>query len=64
MLQAQKEAVMLLAILVKRVTLQSTLIAEFASVGFSPTRIAELLGASRNTVNVTLTNTRKKKLKK
>lgn len=61
MLQAQKEAVMLLAILVRRGTIQSTVIQEMGSIGFSPSRIAELLDTSANTVNVALHHARKKK---
>ncbi|HTR18809.1 MAG TPA: hypothetical protein VMH91_02395 [Candidatus Paceibacterota bacterium] len=71
MLQAQREAVtllkevvMLLAIQVKREGLQSNVIQQMGSVGFSPTRIAELLDTSRNTVNVALHHARKAKQKK
>ena len=63
LLQAQKEAVMLLAILVRRNTLQSAVIQEMGSVGFPPKRIAELLDTSSNTVNVALHHARKKKTK-
>lgn len=63
-LQTQKEIVMLLAILAKRGTLQSALIQEMGVVGFSPKRIAELLDTTPNTVNVALSNARKKKGKK
>ena len=64
LLQTQKEIVMLLAILAKRGTLQSVLIQEMGVVGFSPKRIAELLDTTSNTVNVALSNARKKKGKK
>ncbi len=64
LLQTQKEMVMLLAILAKRGTLQSALIQEMGTVGFSPKRIAELLDTTSNTVNVALSNARKKKAKK
>ena len=64
LLQTQKEIVMLLAILAKRGTLQSALIQEMGTVGFSPKRIAELLDTTSNTVNVALSNARKKKAKK
>jgi len=64
LLQTQKEIVMLLAILVKRGTLQSALIQEMGTVGFSPKRIAELLDTTSNTVNVALSNARKKRGKK
>jgi len=40
-LKTQKEIVMLLAILVKRDVLQSTVIQEMGTIGFSPKRIAE-----------------------
>lgn len=63
-LQALREIGMLLAILVRRNTLQSTVIQEMGSAGLSPKRIAELLGTSANTVNVALHHARKgKKLK-
>ncbi len=58
-LQLQKELVMLLAILVKRGTIQSTVIHEMSSVGFSPKRISELLNTTSNTVNVALSRKRK-----
>ncbi len=61
LLQTQREMVMLLAILVKRGILQSTLIQEMNTTGFSPKRIAELLNTTTNTVNVALSNARKKK---
>ncbi|PIR68121.1 hypothetical protein COU49_03015 [Candidatus Nomurabacteria bacterium CG10_big_fil_rev_8_21_14_0_10_35_16] len=59
--QELKEIAQLLAILVKRGILQSTVIQEMGSVGMSPKRIAELLGTSSNTVNVALHNARKSK---
>lgn len=63
-LQTLKEIVMLQAILVRRGTLQSTLIQEMGGVGFSPKRIAELLETSSNTVNVALHHARKTKKNK
>ena len=60
-LQTQKEIVMLLAILVRRGTMQSTVIQEMGSVGLSPKRIAELLDTSPNTVNFALHHARKDK---
>jgi DNA-directed RNA polymerase specialized sigma24 family protein len=63
-LQAQREAVMLLAILVRRGMMQSTAIQEMGSVGFSPKRIAELLDTTPNTVNVALHHARKSKKKR
>lgn len=61
LIQLQKETVMLLAILVKRGSMQSTTIQEMGAVGFSPKRIAELLETSSNTVNVALHHARKNK---
>ena len=63
-LQTQKETVMLLAILVKRGSLQSAVIHEMGSVGFTPKRISELLDTSSNTVNVALHYARKTKKNK
>jgi len=60
-LQALREIAMLLAILVRRNTLQSTVIQEMGNVGMSPKRIAELLGTTSNTVNVALHHARKGK---
>ncbi|MFA6999621.1 MAG: hypothetical protein WC241_00720 [Candidatus Paceibacterota bacterium] len=63
--QELKDIAQLLAVLVKRGTLQSTVIQEMGSVGMSPKRIAEFLDTSPNTVNVALSNARKgKKVKK
>ncbi|MFA4834142.1 MAG: hypothetical protein WC619_04855 [Patescibacteria group bacterium] len=54
LLEAQKEIMGLLAILVKRDMLQSSLIREMAMVGLRPKRIAELLNTTPNTINVSL----------
>jgi DNA-directed RNA polymerase specialized sigma24 family protein len=62
--QELKEISQLLAIIVKRGTLQSTVIQEMGNVGMSPKRIAELLGTSSNTVNVALHHARKDNKKK
>lgn len=62
--QYLRETVMLLAILVKRGEVQSAVIQEMDSVGFSPKRIAELLETSPNTVSVALHHARKSKAKK
>jgi CRP-like cAMP-binding protein len=59
-----KEMVMLLAILVRRGSMQSSLIREFNAVGFKPKRIAELLGTTPNTVSVALHQIKKSKSKK
>ena len=64
LLETQKETVQLLAILVRRGALQSTIIQEMGSVGMSPKRIAELLDTSPNTVSVALHHARKNKIKK
>lgn len=64
LLETQKEMVQLLAILVRRGTLKSTVIQEMGSVGMSPKRIAELLDTSPNTVSVALHHARKGKNKK
>jgi len=61
LMEIQKEIVMLLAILVRRSTLQTTVMQEMDRVGFPPKRIAELLGTTANTVSVTLSKNRKKK---
>lgn len=63
-LQALREIAMLLAILVRRNTLQSTVIQEMGNAGMAPKRIAELLGTSANTVNVALHHARKAKKKR
>lgn len=62
-LQTQKEIVALLAIMVKRGTLQSTVIQEMGSVGMPTKRIAELLETSANTVSVALSKSNKLKRK-
>jgi len=49
-----KEVVMLLAVLVKKGSMQSVLIRELNAVGFKPKRMAELLGTTPNTVRVAL----------
>jgi len=60
LLEAQKEIVRLLAILVKLDKTQASLITELGSVGFGSKRIAELLNTSPNTVSVALSVTKKK----
>ncbi len=55
----QKETVGLLAILVKRGALKTTLIKEFNEAGFAPKRIAELIGTTANTVSVALAQSKK-----
>jgi hypothetical protein len=63
-LQALREIAMLLAILVRRNTVQSAVIQEMGNVGMPPKRIAELLGTTPNTVNVALHHARKDKKRK
>jgi hypothetical protein len=63
-MQESREMVQLLAILVKRGAVQSTVIQEMSSVGMPPKRIAELIGTSQNTVNVALHHARKDSNKK
>ena len=62
--QLLEEIAGLLAILVKRDSLQSTTIKEMYSVGLTPKRIAELLQTSPNAVSVTLHQAKKAKAKK
>lgn len=59
-----EEMVMLLAVLVKRGSMQSTLVRELGVVGFKPKRIAELLGTTPNTVRVALHYGKRSKSKK
>lgn len=63
-LQALKEMVMLLTILVRRESMQSSLIRDLNEVGFKPKRIAELLGTTPNTVSVALHQIKKNKKSK
>lgn len=58
--QTQEDIVRLLTILAKREQRQSDLIAEMAAVGFKPSRIAELLNTTPNTVNVAINRLKKK----
>ena len=61
LLEAQRETVMLLAVLAKRGVLQATLIEEMSSVGLMPKRIAELLNTTPNTVKVARSVSKKNK---
>lgn len=57
-----EEVVRLLAIQLRRETeSQAQAIEELSRVGFGPTRIAELLGTTPNTVNVAVAKAKKKK---
>ena len=61
----QEELVRLLAIQVRRSSgSQSEAAVEMSKAGFGPTRIAELLGTTSNTVNQALNDAKKKKSKK
>jgi len=60
----QEELVRLLAIQVRRGSAsQSEAAVEMSKAGFDPTRIAELLGTTPNTVNQALNDARKKSKK-
>ena len=57
-----EEVVRLLAIQLRRETeSQAQAIEELSRAGFGPTRIAELLGTTPNTVNVAISNAKKRK---
>jgi DNA-binding CsgD family transcriptional regulator len=57
-----EELVRLLAIQLRRgAASQAQAIEEMSRAGFGPTRIAELLGTTSNTVNVAISNAKKKK---
>jgi DNA-directed RNA polymerase specialized sigma24 family protein len=60
-MDSQEELVRLLVIdLRHRLGSQGETIQELSKAGFGPSRIAELLGTSANTVNVTLQKAKKK----
>ena len=60
-----EEVVRLLAIQLRRdVESQSQAIEELSRAGFGPSRIAELLGTTPNTVNVAISNAKKRKRQK
>lgn len=59
--QLQDEIVRLLVMLVRKGEAQSTIIQQLGAAGFRTKRIAELLGTTPNTVNVTLQKAKKKK---
>ena len=60
-LEPQDEIVRLLAIQLRRSSeSQADVILELSRAGFGPTRIADLLGTTANTVNVTLQKARKR----
>lgn len=61
-MDTQEEVVRLLAIQLRRDTeSQAEAIEEMNRAGFGPSRIAELLGTTPNTVNVALSSAKKRK---
>jgi hypothetical protein len=62
-MDTQEEMIRLLALQVRlALPSQSEAIRELSRSGFGPSRIAELLGTTANTVNVTLQKTKKRNL--
>jgi DNA-directed RNA polymerase specialized sigma24 family protein len=60
-----EEVVRLLAIQLRRdAESQAEAIEELSKAGFGPSRIAELLGTTSNTVNVAISNAKKRKRRK
>jgi len=60
--EPQEEIVRLLAIQLRReADSQAQAIEELCKAGFGPSRIAELLGTTPNTVNVAISNAKKRK---
>lgn len=60
--ELQEETVRLLVLLLRKgETQQSSLITQMSGIGFRTGRIAELLGTTANTVNVTIQKAKKKK---
>lgn len=60
-----EEIVRLLAIQLRRSTeSQAQAIEDLSRAGFGPTRIADLLGTTPNTVNVAISNAKKRKRQK
>lgn len=60
--QLQEETVKLLVLLVKKDEVQQSMILKLSASGFKTTRIAELLGTTSNTVNVTIQKAKKKRI--
>ena len=58
--QKMEEMVRLLAIMARRSVSQTDLIVQLHAQGFSPKRIAELVGTSPNVVSVTLHKSKRK----
>lgn len=63
LIELQKDTVRLLSILVKRGALQSTLVQEFYEAGFSPKKIADILGTTPNSVSVAINRLKSKRKK-
>lgn len=64
-MEPQEEIVRLLAIQLRRnAESQAQAIEELSKAGFGPSRIAELLGTTPNTVNVAISNAKKRKRQK
>lgn len=59
-----EEITKLLAVLVKKGSMQSSLIRDLDAVGFKPKRIAELIGTTPNAVRVALYHVKKSRNKK
>jgi hypothetical protein len=64
-MEPQEELVRLIAMQIRlQLANQSVAIQEFSKAGFGPSRIAELVGTTPGTVNVTLAKAKKRKTKK
>jgi hypothetical protein len=64
-MEPQEELVRLIAMQIRlQLNNQSVAIQEFSKAGFGPSRIAELVGTTPGTVNVTLAKAKKRKTKK
>jgi hypothetical protein len=64
-MEPQEELVRLIAMQIRlQLDNQSVAIQEFSKAGFGPSRIAELVGTTPGTVNVTLAKAKKRKTKK
>jgi hypothetical protein len=64
-MEPQEELVRLIAMQIRlQLDNQSVAIQEFSKAGFGPSRIAELVGTTPGTVNVTLAKAKKRKARK
>lgn len=61
LIQLQEETVKLLVLLAKKGEVQQSMILQLSNAGFKTARIAELLGTTANTANVTIQKAKKKK---